>query len=257
MTKTSEKKEQELWYLMRFKESYDCFPDGQIKPNEKPDFMIESDSGLVGIEVTRFFRSQPKGQRPLKEQESLREQIVKRAQSLYSKGGGSTLHTVVHFHPGMTLSKKQVQVLATQLADLVSEIKLAVGDRVCIRHSWDNRDRFPMEIVSIAVYRPAAATKSSWGIWEFGWGSESTPNDIQQIISDKNKLCKTYREKCQVVWLLIVAEDFAPSSTVDVPLATRDYEYQSEFDRVFFFENFKQNVIELNIERTRTAGSNG
>ena len=49
------------------------------------------------------------------------------------------------------------------------------------------------------------------------------------------------------IWLVIVADGFALSSTVNFPDAIRNHSFTSSFDRVFIFENAAERSFELTL----------
>ena len=44
----------ERFYFEKFRDAYPL-PDGQIVHGDKPDIILQTDTGTIGIEVTRFY----------------------------------------------------------------------------------------------------------------------------------------------------------------------------------------------------------
>ena len=88
------KDETEKTYLEGFAKTLPKFPVGRLSKSENPDFLISNDGSTLGIELTRIFRKPPQGESPLREQESLREQIAESAKARYDVLGQPPIHLV-------------------------------------------------------------------------------------------------------------------------------------------------------------------
>ena len=75
----SDKKNQERHFLNMVAQATSDFPVGCIRDDEEPDFIIESGSDAIGIEVTRIFHAPCPDERPKQVEESEREQITQLA----------------------------------------------------------------------------------------------------------------------------------------------------------------------------------
>src|SRR6266540_4856916 len=244
MEKKSLQKERERWQLERFKISCVDFPSGLITPGEEPDFLIGGGSGVVGIELTDLYRTDSDDRLPRQASEGLRDQIVKRAQRIYERLSGPEVWVSVHFSPYAKLRKSLVPGLATKLATIVAAAGLGVNGNVNLEDESD-APGFPDEFSMFNIRRLQVLTKGFWTAPDAAFVPDCEPNEIQQIIDKKNKRVPSYHRKCQTMWLLIVIDGFALSSTVNVPDATRIHVYRSGFDRTFVSENAAERSFEL------------
>lgn len=238
-------KEREQWQVERFKTSCPEFPQGCIVPNEEPDFLIEEYGAMFGIELVGLYRADSDNRLPRQALESLRKQIVERAQRLYEEAGGPELWVSVHFSPYANLGKSRIPDLADRLEKIVVAANVGVDGNVSIQADWDTPDDFPEEIDSIHIRRLQILTKGFWTVPGAAFVPECTLDEVQRVIDKKNKRVASYRNKCDVIWLVIVVDGFALSSTVNFSDEVCEYLYRSDFDRVFIFENAAERSFEL------------
>jgi hypothetical protein len=71
---------------------------------------------------------------------------------------------------------------------------------------------------------------------------------VQELISGKEVKLPAYRQHCDEVWLLIVANGFEPSTFCKLDPEVENFQFTTGFDRVFF-QHFDGLVVELNIRR--------
>ncbi|HEX8708807.1 MAG TPA: hypothetical protein VF723_11235 [Pyrinomonadaceae bacterium] len=247
MSRVIDKKQRERWQLETFRASYSDFPPGNITPSEEPDFLIENDGKVIGIELTGIYRPPTADRLPMQASESLMNQVVERARAIYEESGGPALWVSVLFSSFPQLRKSQVSELAAKLARIVSDKNVKVGGSVRIENDWEDTDYFPEAFYTINIRHSASLTKGFWSVPTAAFIPQLAADDIQQTIDKKDTLCPTYRKKCQEAWLLIVYGS-ALSSTFEMPNDVREHEYRSNFDRVFMCDVFSQVTVELNIE---------
>lgn len=238
-------KEREQWQVERFKKSCREFPQGGIVPNEEPDFPIEEYGVMFGIELTGLYRADSDNGLRRQASESLRKQIVDRAQSIYEQAGDPELWVSVHFSAYANLSKSRISDLADRLVKIVTAANVGVDGNVSIEADWDRPEDFPQEIGSIDIRRLEILTRGFWTVPDAAFVPDCSLAEIQQVMEKKNKRVASYRSKCHVIWLVIVVDGFALSSTMNIPDEVREHLYRSDFNRVFIFENAAERSFEL------------
>ena len=100
--------------------------------DEAPDFIVQFEGRLVGIEVTQLFISHD-GDNLQQVHESISSRIVSRAQQEYQASDAQHAHVSVHFAPGCDLRTLDMKSTALALAEFVKGLKLSEGQRV----KWD------------------------------------------------------------------------------------------------------------------------
>jgi len=113
--------------------------------------------------------------------------------------------------------------------------------------SWEyKRGYFPKQISSVSISRYSFITDALWGIPDGGTIPRFTPEQLQRRIEDKNLLVPIYRQKANEVWLLIVY-GFTVSSWYQRTDEVLSEKYSSQFDQIFLFDIFRQNVDRLSV----------
>lgn len=240
-------KDRECHQLERFKAKFSEFPAGNIVATEEPDFLVEENGRLVGIELIEFYRKTPSNQMPRQASERLRNQIVEQARSIFEGNGGTALYVYVHFGFDLDLRKNRVAELASKLVKIVSDNLVDTDESVMLENQWDNLNYFPEEFISIDILRPSYITNPLWAVPDADVIPKFSVDVIQQVIDKKNVLIPSYRKKSQELWLLII-HGFTLSSTFENEENVFEHNYSSDFNRIFLFDIFSQTPAELRIK---------
>ncbi len=258
-------REQEILHLSRFANIFSEFPKGALDFGDKPDLIVHTDTGDLGIEHTQLFRVESSPGIVLPQaQERLQERVVARARHLFEERGGGMLWLYVQFSgdDNNALNKHIVDEIALRLADVMVHAVQLPGYKPKDGHwqdleRWDYDLRFPnlfpaqVDQVSFQIVdRPGFVL---WGVPRGCFVPEITAHYIQKKIHGKEQKRESYLTRCSEVWLLMVAENGVPSSYFNISPDVAEFTFQSNFDRVFYFENFDSKIIELKIEPARQA----
>jgi hypothetical protein len=231
-----EKKALEQLLIARFLEVIQARDLGHMSAHENPDFLLQSDSGMLGIEITRLYRKAAPGESPLKEQEVLREGVMKRAKAIYEGRALPPIHVSVHFNQAFRLRKQAVEQTAAVVAALGERlIPDTENGSTSEEYEWTNRAYFPDTIDHVMVYRMKGATHSSWSAPSVGFLPELSPAEVAQRISEKELRLSDYMKACSRVWLVLVSRGDMLSSVVDLTEAAKQATYSSGFERIFWF----------------------
>ena len=246
MSKQQRKKDRELQYVEVFKSAFPGFPSGELiadEAQERPDIIVVSAQGRVGIEVTCILDES------LKRAESESQAMVDMALSLYEKRKLPNLKLGVFLGAETAFNKQNRTIFATALAELVAANIPAPNDFAELENDWDNPRVFPFEIHSVSIFRHAVLKRNYWTIPSAGCCRESIARELRETITKKDARIRGYDAGCAALWLLIVAENGSPSGFFDPSEATLSHCYASSFDRVFFLELFKRKASELRIAK--------
>ncbi len=247
MSNRQSNKEFERRSVEVFKLIFKDFPAGEIIANEaqeRPDTLVVTAQGKLGIEVTRI------NTQALKREESEVEAAIDEARSIYEKQNLPSLHVSVHVGDGKTFNRKNRRAFATAIATLVSKNIPTQDSSVFIDNDWADSNAFPIEINSINIYRFAKLSRNHWTRPEAGFFRSEFIAELQNIISGKDKLLTNYNQDCSAHWLLIIAENGSPSTLFDPSAATLSHLYKSAFSRVFFMDLFSRKLSELKLTST-------
>lgn len=238
-------KEYEKHFVEVFKSIFEGFPQGEIiadQYQERPDVIVANSHDKIGIEITRIHTEK------LKREESEVEAAITEAQHIYEELNLPHLHVSVIVGDGKTFNRQNRKKFAVAIANLVSRNLPGPDGSVELDNDWNNPDVFPFEINSIGIYRFAKLIRNHWSRPDGGFFRTDFINELQDIISAKDKLLPNYDRDCKAHWLLIVAENGSPSSFFDPSAATLNHLYKSLFNRVFFMDLFLRKYSELRLD---------
>jgi hypothetical protein len=241
----SEKKREEKFFVERFLSKVDLHYI--IEPGEAPDFLLHDQSKTTGLEVTRLFHPPGTVGMPRRAIESLREDVVERARSLYQNTENPIVHVSVFFSSSKTFNKPRVSALANELKNLVLRNLPPLPDsHNDEEYDWINRDWFPEEIHRISVWRISTLTISHWSAPDAEYEPSCTPETIQNVIAKKAARFEAYSKVVSECWLLLVLDDFRLSGMFKLPESVLSYQYESPFRRVYLLKAFSGDVFQLN-----------
>jgi len=224
-------KEAELFYLERFKENFSNFPQGDIWPDESPDFLVKSANEIIGIEFTHFYRQMSSETPfPLQARESVRQKIISQSKSIYDKSGFAPVCVWVHFDLNFHCRTSKIRSVAERLVQLA---KCSLSDQTDEKN-WVRDDIQINGIHSLCVKRPIMK-KSYWRAPLASFVPEARPQQLQEILDKKSALCEGYRRKCNKAWLIIVMDRFRASSFSLIPGSIADRPFSHQFDSAFLF----------------------
>jgi len=244
------KKKREKLLLEQFKALYADFPEGEIKEYEEPDFLVKKDdNNIVGIELVDYVRGQKKVGSIHRRDESLHQRIANKARSQFEESNDTPL--MVHFtwndyhHP----SKAEIGLLAESAAKIViHHIPRRLFDVIRIRVGELPSTPLRKFVHFIDVTRVRDESQILWSSIERGWIGVKE-DEVQSIINSKNSKVNVYNQNCNNIWLLIIADGAYVSSTVEIQSQTREYTYQSDFDKIFFWDYQSQEIVRLALEK--------
>lgn len=248
MTRNADKKSKEEALMNRVKLLYQDFPIGTLTSVEEPDFLVVGEGRTVGLELTEYIRGQCSDHgSPLRTQEAIRERIMARAECLFTEKSDAVLDVYAYWHPAPKKPLKQVDVerIATEIARLVFERISANPSSPGTIDPWEEQD-FPIiePYITMLTFHPLPQPRWSSGTSGF---LATSPDDIQCIITKKDKRAATYRQKCAEVWLVIVSDGSSLSSMLVLDETTASYQFNSAFDRVLLCDLPRNNILTLNI----------
>lgn len=236
-------KDEELFYLNRFRIVSDLVTQAEIEPHEVPDFIIRTPSGILGIEVTNYYIPTPANGRPRQEQESLRSQVLEKAKALHAEFLNKPFRVSVFFNCYSPIRKSQVSDIARRLAALVSNHRPSLWERIDVQ--WEDGLSTLPELAALAITGYPDDMNSEWVAPDANYLPNVTTEEIQRIVDDKTNRSSDYPREVASKWLLIVLDGFAMSSTAKITPELIAHPFKGKFERLFLFENFGSRYHEL------------
>lgn len=224
-------KEAEYFYLSKFKENFEDFPSGEICRHERPDFLVRNSRGDLGIEITDFYRqmSSETGL-PLQQRENVRHKIITIAKDIYDARGQPSAFVAVHFDLNFHCRQSEIRSIAERLAQLAeSSLSGAVEEKV-----WRIYE-IQLNGISLLTVKKMALPKSYWSAPLASFVPTASPKQIQDILDKKSARCDAYKERCKIIWLVIVIDRFKASSFSIITNDVVEHSYKHGFDSAFLF----------------------
>jgi hypothetical protein len=236
--------ERERFYLEQLRMVRDLPSCPVSRPPEKrPDFLIVSGGYRVGIEVTEFYPPPPCGQRLYQEQQSLKDQIVERAERLHAQEGGPALYVSVNFHPSFVLDKADLQAHAQTLANSVlqSPVRPSI-EASAVEIPWGHRPGFT---TGILLQRSVNGQDKQWCADAGGMESPEAPITSAHVSTCVKAKTKKYNEGtaphphslCDELWLVIVHNRLLRKVLpieAELTNEVREMTYAGPFDRLIW-----------------------
>ncbi len=213
------KKRVERHYLEEARRASAIFPPGKVEAHERPDFLIHTPGGNIGIEVTELCREEPRAEA------GRLSKIPDKAKELYSgRSDAAPVDVSIAFFRADDI---HFNTLAKSLADFV------YANRT---HRGKGLERgLPRGFCHIGIHDPLE-TGGRWrGVRAFDT-IVAEKELLAGCIAAKNARLKEYRLSAPHVWLLIVNDRFlGPGEVYARPDHVAQWKFRFEFDRVLLF----------------------
>jgi len=244
------KKKRERLLLEELRSVYSGFPAGRIEEFEGPDFLVYTEGGeIVGVELVDYVRGQSEKGSANRRDEQLRQRVVGEAKARLEEEILVALEVHFIWHPHRCLDRNSVTSLAVQVAEVVKRnIPLNVLGTATV-HADQFAELSRKHLHSLHLVRLRDTSLTLWSSVEGGWTEVST-GEIQSLVASKNERVGSYRQNCNKIWLLIVADGRHISSCVDLHTDVYAYPFETGFDEVIFWDRLRRSSVALHIERS-------
>jgi hypothetical protein len=210
------------------------------KDNESPDFILKINGQSVGIEVTEIYRKL--GASNSAKTESDLPIIVEESIKIYNKKGGTPFVFGISFN-----GKAAVENRKSVCRDL-GEFLYGYSKNFLQNHSLEiqniviDREKHPSLDLISAIFAKATENSSAVGFTVSGFDSVPVENTaLESTVHKKLALLPTYRQKCEIIWLLITL----PSMKLSADLRLPDTELTSQhngFDAIYVLDDYRSQV---------------
>jgi hypothetical protein len=196
--KKDRKKEVETYYLEEARRASAIFPAGELEPDEKPDFLLHTDRGKIGIEVTELCREEPRAEA------GRLAKVPEKAKALYdSRPDARPVDVNVWFWRAESVS-------FTKLKDSLAGFVYTN----CRDVSKGHYTGLPSGFNHIGIWR----SQGPEGLWQAGrvFDTVVAPKELlESRIAEKNARVADYKLSAPEVWLLIINDKFLGPGEVD------------------------------------------
>jgi hypothetical protein len=180
----------------------------------------------------------------------LLQEIANRARNEYESFHSCPLMVrFLGYPPGQQPPKTDASRLATEAAETVGRfVPETLFGHVHIDNDQFSGSELLAAVSSIGVTRVRNARQASRSVVSAGFISASV-QEIRALIAYKDVKVPTYRQRCDEIWLLIVADGASISSTVDLSEDVRHEFFASRFERAYFYDHQGKQAIRLCTQR--------
>lgn len=220
-----------------------------VQESESPDFLVQFEEPLVGVEVTRSLPPGNSGNSPPQEQAALRARVMSQARALYEAADGVPLHVSAGFLDHTPLSVGRVRDLAREVAECLRVEVAGLGVHQWVTIEPDHLLGKLREMHSLRALRVPAPEYGVWSANSFAWCRTVDQSDLSSVLARKERKISSYRSSVSEVWLLIVVELFEAGEIVSVPIPTPPLSITTDFDRVFALNWLSGIVSEIPVIR--------
>jgi hypothetical protein len=239
----ADQKESELRSVLALRAVYPDFPTGKVESSDDPldVVVVLPDEKCIGIEVTEFIRDRSKRGSKFNAYQRLTAAIVENSEALYRELEGPPIFASLNFDYPISCGTNEVGLWAQRITRAVARVARSAGVPAEL-NAW-NSD-LPNGIRSITVYPIGGTREGQFAAMYTGPYGSLTTDQIEQILSRKEKQLEAYRQKCDEVWLLILVHGTRMSGWAQLTLEAESHAYATPFDRVLLFVDFTR-VIQL------------
>jgi hypothetical protein len=226
---------------------------------DAPDLIVRHNGQSIGVEHTRLYRedSTLTAGRQLLPQEIIHWQLVERAHEIFRQHSPQLLWLYVTFKEPFNYQQRDIEAEANILAQSVLEVVSRYSDSnteaAIVRiQSWQAqrlRLSFPTGVTGYDYTVVNDPAMELWGA-AYGYGvPKLTPEQIQQVIREKETHLPQYRTRCDIAWLLVVTNTGIPASHFDIPDELKRHLFLTAFERLYLLSPFQRQLTELQIMR--------
>lgn len=268
-----EKKDKREWAVMHiFRSSYPVFPIGELKKSERPDFLLNTKKGQIGIELTELKYERQDKKFNFRAHEDFLSEIMEGAQAIFEENCDQKLVVDVHFanELGPILSapyfpeKDETLMKQGLMEAIVKIVKENMPESTGVKYKVDRTSKYgdlnlPSKIQSIYIINVTGRFEE--GLWYAGISTMVKPLSIESIsqrLRAKDLKLPFYNRNSVENWLVIIQNSFLMSDSYDPVQALKALKhcYSSHFDRVFVFERSEGGVTQLRVKKREKRGEN-
>ncbi|MGC0153285.1 hypothetical protein ACPRNU_12555 [Chromobacterium vaccinii] len=240
------KQERERHYFNLFCCDYPLVPDGDVIPGDKPDFTINSNNYVLGIEMANLYLADGKCPKSMQQQIKLRTNVVQQAQQLYDSLQKPKVELTISFsfdpdRPGYFIQKGQVRKLAQDLSKVAqSLLGQPVGEvsRCFYSHITE---------LDFIYFNPTECLDPTWRVVSVNSPPLLSVDRIRSEVERKDEKIKEYAS-CNAYWLLLVVDFIDPAQDQEIDWPTNASPLITKYERVIVYKPSSREYRELPIQ---------
>ncbi|MFW6025761.1 MAG: hypothetical protein ACOCRX_05400 [Candidatus Woesearchaeota archaeon] len=208
---------------------------------EKPDFIVNYNNCITGIEVTELLREIGENGSKIKRAESEMKKFVKILQRKYDDKYNDNIFVIFDLNLEYFKDRKVPENIVKEISSLIYDLKNGENEEYIF--SSNNQTIKYSNIIRGLVIKENFNNNWSYVSPDVIYPSEK---EVSKLIKKKNKKINCYlkhSEKPDKLWLLIVLSGEQISSTIDFEkFNKREVKETSMFEKTFFL-NYKEDLV--------------
>lgn len=230
--------DQEKYAFNKFLELYKKLPMGE--KSESPDFLIKTDNGTIGVELTEIINERTKEYEPAQIY-SLEGKITEHAKNEFTKLTKKKLLVSIEFRDNLRMNNGRIKELGQEIAQLLYNQTLYLPDNeLC--YNGEVKGILPRELSLISFDVAPLLNELIWQPIRQKFIENLEAKHLNKVIEKKEKLISVYRTKADKIFLLMT-KGFIPNSWYGDFIDRRIKD--SQFDKVFLLRIMTNELIEL------------
>lgn len=213
---------------------------------EQPDYLLQIDQKIVGLELTSLVLGGPKGKTSPAAIRNSQHECLVLASSLAEKRKLPVVNVKAKFI--FDDEPIDVEEAANELVEFVQSKVDEIDDTKPV-----NFPNVPLRFFKMVMIRLGTLNGERWlerhrfERIHMNWLLRDPISEIQKRIDAKQKKLEGYLKKCEECWLLIGVDEWTAPEAVYITDKTRGHAFRGEFGRLFFLKNIEGNLMELRI----------
>jgi hypothetical protein len=208
---------------------------------EGPDFLINHNGIIIGVEHVELMEESKKNEIAFHAKYSLEDKVVRFAKADFDKQNNKRIVANIQFQDNLKLNSKRIKELALEISNRIQISAMDFPN--IIYHKLEITDNLPVEVLHIYFDIAPYLDKSIFQAMRSKWVGKFNLNDLNRLISMKEKNISVYLKKVDKIYLLIT-EGFIPNSWIG------DFEnngalINNRFDKIFLLKVMSHTLYEL------------
>lgn len=241
--RTSHQKERELEQLEKAFKILGITYEIIEKDKESPDFIVKIDGQFIGVEITEFYRDLGYGKSA--KTESDLPIIVEESMKIYNQKKGIPFTFGVGFNG--TVAVKNRSDISRDLAEFLFEQTKQLSSQSYELHNIiPDKIKYPSLHIINSIIAKRIDNENAVGFLTSSFNSIQVElNVLEFVIQKKTALLSSYRQRCDIIWLLIILPSMKLAGDFILPDAGFTIRYE-EFDAIYILDDYQDKIQHIN-----------